>query len=90
MRPRAGSRTCSRASRPGWRRSSARSTAPRILRSEGDDPNRYKLAKQADTVLLFFLFSEEELREIFDRLGYEYTAETARRTIDYYDKRTSH
>jgi trehalose/maltose hydrolase-like predicted phosphorylase len=62
----------------------------RILRSEGDDPNRYELAKQADTVLLFFAFSEEELREIFDRLGYEYTPETARRTIDYCDKRTSH
>ena len=30
----------------------------RILRAEGDDPDRYKLAKQADTVMLFFLFSE--------------------------------
>ena len=29
----------------------------RILRAEGDDPNRYKIAKQADTVMLFFLFS---------------------------------
>ena len=34
----------------------------RILRAEGDDPDRYKLAKQADTVMLFFLFSDEELR----------------------------
>ena len=31
----------------------------RILRAEGDDPNRYKLAKQADTVMLFFLFSDD-------------------------------
>jgi trehalose/maltose hydrolase-like predicted phosphorylase len=62
----------------------------RILRSEDDDPDRYKLAKQADTVLLFFLFSEDELRELFERLGYEYTSDTARRTIDYYDERTSH
>jgi len=30
----------------------------------------YKIAKQADTVMLFFLFSDEELREIFERLGY--------------------
>ncbi len=44
----------------------------RILRSEDDDPDRYKLAKQADTVLLFFLFSEDELRELFKRLGYQY------------------
>ncbi|MBV9366947.1 MAG: glycoside hydrolase family 65 protein [Solirubrobacterales bacterium] len=62
----------------------------RILRAEDDDPDRYKLAKQADTVLLFFLFSHDELRELFERMGYEYTPETARKTIDYYDERTSH
>jgi trehalose/maltose hydrolase-like predicted phosphorylase len=62
----------------------------RILKAEGDDPDRYKLAKQADTVLLFFLFSEEELRRIFERLGYEYAEDTARKNIDYYDQRTSH
>ena len=28
----------------------------RILRAEGKDPNRYKVTKQADTVMLFFLF----------------------------------
>jgi trehalose/maltose hydrolase-like predicted phosphorylase len=62
----------------------------RILRAEQDDPDRYQLAKQADTVMLFFLFSEQELRRLFERLGYEYRADTARKNIDYYDKRTSH
>jgi trehalose/maltose hydrolase-like predicted phosphorylase len=62
----------------------------RILKAEGDDPDEYKLSKQADTVLLFFLFSEEDLRRIFERLGYEYAPDTARKTIDYYDARTSH
>ncbi|MEQ7004902.1 glycosyl hydrolase family 65 protein [Actinopolymorpha sp. B17G11] len=62
----------------------------RILRAEGDDPNRYKVAKQADTVMLFFLFSAEELKAIFDRLGYPYAEETAHRNIVYYDQRTSH
>jgi len=62
----------------------------RILRAEGDDPDRYKLAKQADTVLLFFLFSAEEIRRLFERLGYDWTPESAQRTIDYYDRRTSH
>jgi len=62
----------------------------RILRAEGDDPDRYQLAKQADTVMLFFLFPEDELRAIVERLGYEYTPDTARKTVDYYDKRTSH
>jgi trehalose/maltose hydrolase-like predicted phosphorylase len=62
----------------------------RILRAEGDDPNRYKIAKQADTVMLFFLFSDDELREIFERLGYDYRPDTAMRNVEYYDQRTSH
>jgi len=62
----------------------------RILRAEGDDPDKYKLTKQADTVLLFFLFSEEELKRLFERLGYDYTPEMVRKNIDYYDHRTSH
>jgi len=62
----------------------------RILRAEGDDPDRYKIAKQADTVMLFFLFSDEQLREIFERLGYDYGSDTAARNIAYYDQRTSH
>lgn len=62
----------------------------RILRAEGDTPDRYQLAKQADTVMLFFLFSDSQLRELFERLGYPYDEDTARRNIEYYDRRTSH
>ncbi|HKR49168.1 MAG TPA: glycosyl hydrolase family 65 protein [Pseudonocardiaceae bacterium] len=62
----------------------------RILKAAGDDPNRYQLAKQADVVMLFYLFSDDELRELFERLGYDYGRDLARRTIDYYDQRTSH
>jgi trehalose/maltose hydrolase-like predicted phosphorylase len=62
----------------------------RILKAEGKDPNDYKVAKQADTVMLFFLFEEAELREIFERLGYPFDHDTANRTIEYYDRRTSH
>jgi trehalose/maltose hydrolase-like predicted phosphorylase len=62
----------------------------RILRAEGDDPNRYKIAKQADTVMLFYLFSDAELRQIFGRLGYDYGSDTAVRNVEYYDQRTSH
>jgi alpha,alpha-trehalase len=62
----------------------------RILRAEGDDPNRYKLAKQADTLMLFFLFTDEQLREILERLGYDFAPDSRRRTLDYYDQRTSH
>ena len=43
----------------------------RILRAEGDDPNRYKAAKQADTLMLFYLFPDAELRRLFAQLGYD-------------------
>jgi trehalose/maltose hydrolase-like predicted phosphorylase len=62
----------------------------RILRAEGKDPNRYKVTKQADTVMLFFLFRADELREIFVRLGYDFPADTVTRNVEYYDRRTSH
>jgi trehalose/maltose hydrolase-like predicted phosphorylase len=62
----------------------------RILRAEGGDPNRYKVTKQADTVMLFFLFRVEELREILERLGYDFRADLVMRNVAYYDRRTSH
>jgi trehalose-phosphatase len=62
----------------------------RILRAEGRDPNRYKLAKQADTVMLFYLFPDAELERLFRQLGYDFPPDLARRTIEYYDRRCSH
>jgi alpha,alpha-trehalase len=62
----------------------------RILEAEGDSPNRYKLSKQADVLMLFYLFSSEELRELFERLGYPFEYETIPKNIEYYLKRTSH
>jgi trehalose/maltose hydrolase-like predicted phosphorylase len=62
----------------------------RILRAEGKDPNQYKITKQADVVMLFFLLSPDELRVIFERLDYAYGPDTAPKNIAYYDRRTSH
>ena len=62
----------------------------RILRAEGRDPDAYKVAKQADTVMLFFLFDDAELRQLFAQLGCPYDRDLVRRTVDYYDQRTSH
>jgi alpha,alpha-trehalase len=61
-----------------------------ILEAEGDSPNNYRLSKQADVLMLFYLFSAEELAEIFARLGYVLAPETIPKTIDYYLRRTSH
>ncbi|MFQ6328673.1 trehalose-phosphatase [Nocardia sp. CWNU-33] len=62
----------------------------RILEAEGDDVNRYRAAKQADALMLFYLLSADELRELMERLGYELPPEMIPRTIEYYLARTSH
>ena len=61
-----------------------------ILQAEGDTTNRYKLSKQADVLMLFYLFSAEELREIFLRLGYPLPPDLIPATVRYYLARTSH
>lgn len=62
----------------------------RLLEAEQDTPNRYKASKQADVVMLFYLFSAEELRMLLERLGYSLPKEAIPRNIDYYMARTSH
>ncbi|MCX4458878.1 glycoside hydrolase family 65 protein [Streptomyces sp. NBC_01340] len=62
----------------------------RILEAEGDTVNRYKASKQADVLMLDYLFSPTELRQLFLRLGYDLDDEVWRRTVDYYLQRTSH
>jgi beta-phosphoglucomutase family hydrolase len=61
-----------------------------ILEAEKDSVNRYKASKQADVLMLFYLFSSEELRELFARLEYPFEYETIPRNIAYYVGRISH
>ncbi|MDQ0958139.1 trehalose/maltose hydrolase-like predicted phosphorylase [Streptomyces sp. B4I13] len=62
----------------------------RILEAEGDTVNRYQASKQADVLMLGYLFSPATLRSLFARLGYDLNDDTWRRTVDYYLSRTSH
>jgi alpha,alpha-trehalase len=62
----------------------------RILEAEGRSANAYQVSKQADVLMLFYLLSAEELRELLRRLGYRLTGDTIRKTIEYYLARTSH
>ncbi|WP_225829951.1 glycoside hydrolase family 65 protein [Streptomyces sp. NK08204] len=62
----------------------------RILEAEGDTVNRYKASKQADVLMLGYLFSPAELRDLFRRLGYRLDDDVWCRTVDYYLQRTSH
>lgn len=61
-----------------------------MLEAEGDSPNRYKLAKQADVLMLLFLLSRDELRELLASLGYEVSADQIARTVTYHLAHTSH
>ena len=61
----------------------------RLLEAEGDSPNRYKISKQADVLMLFYLFSAEELAQLFSRLGYPFEHDTIPKNIEYYLRRTS-
>ena len=62
----------------------------RILEAEGDTVNRYKASKQADVLMLFYLFSAEEIQELFSQMGYELDPEMIPKNIEYYLKRSSH
>jgi alpha,alpha-trehalase len=62
----------------------------RILKAEGDSPNKYKISKQADVLMLFYLFSAEELSELFERLGYTLEREKIPEFVQYYLERTDH
>ncbi|MEU1056436.1 glycosyl hydrolase family 65 protein [Streptomyces sp. NPDC005876] len=62
----------------------------RILEAEGDTVNRYQASKQADVLMLGYLFSPAELRSLFERLGHRLDDDTWRRTVDHYLARTSH
>lgn len=61
-----------------------------ILEAEGDTTNRYKLSKQADVLMLFYLLSAEEIGTILERLGYPFDPATIPETVHYYLDRTSH
>ena len=62
----------------------------RILEAEGDTVNRYRASKQADVLMLGYLFGPAELRDIFGRLGVRLDEELWQRTVDHYLQRTSH
>ena len=62
----------------------------RILEAEGDTVNRYRASKQADVLMLGYLFAPAELQDLFRRLGLRLDEDTWRRTVDHYLQRTSH
>jgi trehalose/maltose hydrolase-like predicted phosphorylase len=64
----------------------------RILKAEGDSPDKYKVSKQADTLMAFYLLQPEEVQRIMNQLGY--AVDDGRKLLkdnyEYYVGRTSH
>jgi trehalose/maltose hydrolase-like predicted phosphorylase len=61
----------------------------RILEKEGDDINRYKVNKQADVLMLFYLFSSKELNDHFAWMNYQFESQFIQKNINYYLKETT-
>lgn len=62
----------------------------RVLEGEGHDINQYKISKQADVLMLFYLFSDKELSELFARIGCRFERDMVGKNVDYYLERTAH
>jgi beta-phosphoglucomutase family hydrolase len=60
-----------------------------VLRETGGYANQYQVSKQPDVLLLFYLFSTEELKELFDRLNYRFEPDMIPKNISYYVPQTA-
>ncbi len=59
------------------------------LRKNGLVLNPYKLSKQPDVLMLFYVFSGDELGELFKQLGYRWGTKMIAANIEYYMPRTA-
>ncbi len=62
----------------------------RILKAEGKSPDDYKLAKQADFLMVFYNLGRDEVSRIVKLLGYELPEDYELVNFNYYIERTSH
>lgn len=62
----------------------------RILKSEGLSPDEYKVAKQADMLMVFYNLPKTEVDSLLLHLGYQLPSDYLQRNLEYYFRRTSH
>ena len=62
----------------------------RILKSEGLSPNDFKVAKQADALMVFYNLKEETILELLKEQGYQHPPDLLSANLHYYLQRTSH
>ncbi|HRZ49520.1 MAG TPA: beta-phosphoglucomutase family hydrolase, partial [Bacteroidales bacterium] len=62
----------------------------RILKAEGKSPDQYKVAKQADMLMLFYNLDPLVVTDIISSMGYTLPEDYIRKNLEYYLQRTSH
>ncbi|MGH1525594.1 HAD-IA family hydrolase [Leifsonia sp. L25] len=61
-----------------------------VLNAEGDTTNRYQVSKQPDSLMLLYLLSAEELRELLENMGYPLDADAIVRTVERYSRSSTY
>jgi len=62
----------------------------RILKAEGKSADAFKVSKQADVLMTFYLLSTDEIKNILVSSGYQIPDDLLRKNFYYYLNRTSH
>ncbi len=62
----------------------------RILKAEGLSPDAYKVSKQADLLMIFYLLDKQEVSELVKQMGYNVPDNYVEKNFAYYYQRTSH
>ncbi len=62
----------------------------RILKSEKDSPDDYKISKQADLLMTFYNLEPAEVDKLLKSMGYSLPNDYITRNFNYYFNRTSH
>ncbi len=62
----------------------------RLLKAEGKSADEYKVAKQADTLQLFYNLDKKDIDEILKSLNYHLSNDYLTKNLKYYLARTSH
>jgi beta-phosphoglucomutase family hydrolase len=62
----------------------------RILKAEGKSADEYKVAKQADTLMIFYNLKKEEVDRLLKEMGYNMPEDYLEKNLRYYLARTSH
>lgn len=62
----------------------------RILKAEGLSPDNFKVAKQADTLMMFYTLPKNDVSSLLKSMGYKMSNDYIQKNLRYYLARTSH